>query len=237
MLGAASRWILAGLALAMLGGCTSVQQASPEWLMRYADPGLIGAPLGRLESLDLTWTILGLELVPEGQRAGWVAAVGRGIRGWEGIRAVPITLAYSHDDPGADVRVVLDPGEWHDRELALGYPPASGEPGLIRFRYDDFGRDIWHTGYALTGTPHVAPSRMMHRPQFPGKSAVYTARHEMGHVLGIWHLGDGRTLMSGATRNTILDAADVAAAVAIYWEGAAAWRRATMADRWGRYGR
>jgi hypothetical protein len=223
------------LAMAILGACAPIKQAEPGWLMRYAEADLVDAPLGRLESLDLTWTVLGLELVPAGERARWVGAVGRGLRGWEGIEAVPIRLSYAHEDDGADVRVVLDDGWWAADELALGWPPASDSPGLILIRYDDFGRDIWTTGNALIGTPLSAPSRMVHRPTFPSLGLVYTARHEMGHVLGIDHLGDPRTLMSGATRNVQLDVGDVAAVVAIYWEGAAEWRRTVWADRWGRF--
>ena len=226
-------------ALLLLGACTHVTQAEPEWLMRYAEAGLEEAPLGRLDQVeDLTWTVLGLELVDAEERARWVGAVGRGLRGWEGIRAVPVGLRYVHDDPAADVRVQLDNGLWADGLLALGWPPASDYPGLVQIRYDEFGRDIWHTGYALIGTPHLAPSRMMHRPSPSSLGVTYTAMHEMGHVMGLPHLASPYALMAeGGSRRPALDVTDVVALVAIYWDGARAWRRELESDRWGRWPR
>ena len=81
------------LAALLLAGCTAVNDADPSWLMRYAGAGMERAPLGKWDTTDLSFRVVGIEKVPPEQREAFLAAIERGARIWEEVKAVGMTLS------------------------------------------------------------------------------------------------------------------------------------------------
>jgi hypothetical protein len=214
------------LALVLGSGCTHISKAPGGWLARHAPMYMGHAPWGRFEHRDLTWDIIGIEKIPEKERAKFVEEVIAAIDLWGSVEAAKLVFTRG-DGEGADIRIYLDDSDfWVQQNLhgvmALAWTPDTPYRGMIRLRYDGYGRDNLKVGVALRGNPQVVPNRWGFRPMEGAVGLRGLVAHEVGHALGIgrhdWHPA---ALMHarGARGRPELDVRDAGSLVALYgWE-------------------
>jgi predicted Zn-dependent protease len=223
----------------LLASCGAIERAvdaDPSWLMRHAPAGLEEAPLGKWDSTDLRFRVVGLEKVPADQQERFLEAIEAGAKVWEQVRAAGLSLSHVGALDEAEITYYVDDRDhWRHGVLALAYPPASPYPGAILIRYDSYGRDVWHLGHAMWESPSVIRSPSGWMPEATGRSLRFTSAHEMGHALGLPHAGYRGALMASNARNRRLelDVEDAGSLVALYWTGAIDWARQVRESRWG----
>ena len=158
----------------------------------------------------------------------WDALIFNGFDSWEGVpeqvtlaitpaRLASINICQQGPDVSAVGGLMESYGRawWRERirawtghswsgEFVVG--DCSGEPedGWLHVRAGDENWDVFGIAYAHTwrdfssGTPHWEKAEIVIWPEYPGDAMDVLLTHELGHVMGFWHVPDGLGLvMSG----------------------------------------